>query len=337
MAARYLLLLPLLVARSSFGRSPLRASNETDTEGCLITELHDHGYVWILHTSDHSMNWIESGGPACLAKATVWPENETSWPKRHGGSGAYAISGSTATAAACSSNACCGGPQPWTAVHPCPPPPPHPVVTGVSPSQLPVEGGAGPVYVQGQHFNGSNGSALCKVVAATGGSDLDFNDTVFAGVVLNATTIRCDPPPAVIADGPGSIQVAVLGPSHPTAAAAFYGATVAGRGDAVEYYTLVDVAVGRRPFIAETVGTILLSTAPEFSGQTLNVRATLPAAGEKAVWDWQGIAGGTDVELPLGFEALPANQTFHNDIHFEIALPPIADTTSASSPGAGRV
>jgi hypothetical protein len=196
-----------------------------------------------------------------------------------------------------------------------------------------VEGGTEHIFVQGRHFSAthSNGSALCRVDPAPGGSSLAFNSTVFPGVVLNDTTIRCDPAPAAIADGPGSIQVAI---APAGAADVFYGAAVAGRGDAVEYYALAEVALSRRPYLSEAAGAVLLSGAG-LSGAKVHVRAALPAAGPQAVWEWSNVSGGVDVELPLSFKSLPADQPLHNDMQFEIT---IAESTSASgSVGVGRV
>lgn len=79
-------------------------------------------------------------------------------------------------------------------------------------------------------------------------------------------------------------------------------------------------SIGRRPYIAEAAGEVLLSTAPELSGQTLEVRAALPAAGPKAVWRWPAVPGGQELALPLDFSVLPS-AAIHNDIIFEVVLP----------------
>eukprot|EP01050_Picozoa_sp_SAG11_P024019 SAG11_NODE_4998_length_1697_cov_1.186483_2_plen_205_part_01 len=201
-------------------------------------------------------------------------------------------------------------------MRPCPPPPPRPVVTSVSPSQLPLKGGGPELLVQGVNFNGSNGSALCRVTTAPAAAALGFNTTTFAGRVLNDTAIACSPPPAVVADGPGVLQVMLLGASD---SSDFHGARVGGKGDGVTVRPLVELTVGCRPYIGEAAGEVLLSTAAELQNQTLTVRASLPAAGSQAVWRWSAVAGGEEIMLPLDFSVLPAAAVIHNDLLFEIA------------------
>eukprot|EP01051_Picozoa_sp_SAG22_P003165 SAG22_NODE_151_length_17414_cov_7.812128_12_plen_492_part_00 len=325
----FMMALALLLYTAPWAAAAPAVRNQSDTTGCLVKQDDEHS-VWIVHT-DNTRNWIPSMPAECFEEATVWPDQAVNLaPARYNHGGTYEISGSR-VAVACANTGCCGliggaaGHWNLSSVHPCPPPPPRPAVTSVSPMRLPLEGGGPELVVRGTSFNGSNGSALCRITAAPGATALGFNATAFAGRVLNDPAIVCSPPPAVIADGPGVLQVSLLGVPGAEAGGDFHGAHVAGKGDGVVIRPLVEITIGRRPYITELAGEVLLSTAPELAGQVLEVRAALPAAGPAAVWRWPAVAGGKEVALPLDFgvlmQAVNASAPIHNDILFEIVVP----------------
>ena len=186
-------------------------------------------------------------------------------------------------------------------------------VTSVSPRRIPIEGG-GDILVSGSGFTLKQ-SVACRIASVSGGAShtLSGDGKVFPATVLNSTALRCEGVPVVVAEGLGKLEVVnSTGFALPVAASV-------GAGSDVLYFALASVAVGLRPFIGEGNGTLLVSTAPELRGAKLSVTATLPAGGATAKWQWAGVAGGTDVVLPLDFSShLPTNATIHNDITVSI-------------------
>ena len=89
------------------------------------------------------------------------------------------------------------------------------------------------------------------------------------GVVINATHAACQMP-AVSAEGPGTMTFSA-------APGAVWN---------VSYYNQFGVAVGLRPYISETHGSLLLRTDPAspYAGSKLTVSASLPFGGHH--WSW---------------------------------------------------
>ena len=86
----------------------------------------------------------------------------------------------------------------------------------------------------------------------------------------------------------------------------------------ITFFELVHVAIGRRPYITEASGEILLRTDSSLDGQALQITARLPCAGSHSGWSWN-VTGGLDLTLPLSFDGLPPR--LHNDMQFVITLP----------------
>ena len=82
----------------------------------------------------------------------------------------------------------------------------------------------------------------------------------FPATVLNATHLRCAPP-AVVVGGAGALSVSLSNGAPYTFSAPL----------PLRYEPLVDVALGRRPYLAETQGALLLALSPRLLGLTLTV------------------------------------------------------------------
>ena len=68
----------------------------------------------------------------------------------------------------------------------------------------------------------------------------------------------------------------------------------------------MQVAIGRRPYIHEAAGELLLQTDRKLRGLRLTVSAEFVAL--EKTWNWPAVAGGEDVWLPLHFDGLPARR-----------------------------
>ena len=72
----------------------------------------------------------------------------------------------------------------------------------------------------------------------------------------------------------------------------------------VSFFSLVDVALDRRPYYTELSGSLLLALDPSLVAvkTTFAAKAQLPCAGPTAVWSWPGlVANATEMVLPLSF------------------------------------
>jgi hypothetical protein len=77
-----------------------------------------------------------------------------------------------------------------------------------------------------------------------------------------------------------------------------------------------DVAIGRRPYIAEDEGSLLLQLGPTALGKALTVTADLPCAN--ATFNWTITTNGTEqFILPFSLSALP--QLLNNDMTITVA------------------
>ena len=182
--------------------------------------------------------------------------------------------GSMADKPACGGDPTCTG----TRCFEKPPGPPGPQIASVHPASIPVEA---PVAVEVTAAPPSkfNPSAWCRIVDAAGCT------RTFPAEVRNASSLLCRPPPAsgstaAIAGGAGTLSVANrLVPG------------VAGGGDfgntlGLDAFHAVTVAIGRRPYITETTGHVLvLSAFPAallpsgHAASTCTVEAVLGASG----------------------------------------------------------
>eukprot|EP01052_Picozoa_sp_SAG31_P004316 SAG31_NODE_178_length_21247_cov_11.492009_2_plen_421_part_00 len=127
---------------------------------------------------------------------------------------------------------------------------------------------------------------------------------LFDAQKLNATHVTCTPPPVVVA-GPVYLSMSA-------------GCTVGGGNCSnylkVTYFAPVDVVVGRRPYINESQGALLLRTDDSLHGVPLAVTASLAFAKRK--WNWQLTPRNGSSVLRFDLSGLPA--LINNDICVQI-------------------
>lgn len=190
---------------------------------------------------------------------------------------------------------------------------PAPHILESAPKRLPIQRAAGrplAFTVTGNFTTTASTAATCRV-----------NEQP-AGIleVLNASVasceIPCDPTSAAAnqsagcwfadVEGAGTISVSMDGKA--------YSNTLP-----VEFFHLAQAQLGRRPYIEETTGSILLRTDSQaLGGASIAVEAYLPCV-PGLHWAWPIVTGGSDVLLPLSLSKLPAN--VHNDICVVVTLP----------------
>jgi hypothetical protein len=196
---------------------------------------------------------------------------------------------------------------------------------------FPTDGSLAPVVVIGSNFSwggrgASAGGPTCRIDPYHGGSihvhksqnvnayDIASNYVTFPATVHNDTHAACTPPP-VLADGPGLLRLSVDN--------ATWRGISGEAGFEIEYFSLVDLAVGKRPYINEDVGHLLVRTNCLAQGETVGhdlcqagvrVNATLRAVG--MTWSWGMIPG--DRALPFNMSQLPAN--VHQDLDVTVVF-----------------
>ena len=170
-------------------------------------------------------------------------------------------------------------------------------VTAVSPVRFPLSGGQ-PLVVTGTGFGAEGGTAWCNFesIGAVGPLSHSIPRSGYKGPsidvvparVKSETELTCNSP-TVIVPGRAALTVTlgnVSGPSSPEPC--IYGKLcppdVPG---VVEYFSLVDVVIGRRPYIAEGQGSLLVTTDPSLRGKELLVSAVMPGGGPGLEWHWQ--------------------------------------------------
>lgn len=171
-----------------------------------------------------------------------------------------------------------------------------PQITSVSPRELPIGGGQ-QLTVVGTGFGNQSAGGWCRLetVGAVGpishsvpswgykGPSIE----VFRAVVHSATELTCTPPAVIV---PGRVVLTVTigaatGPSSPPSCTYSSRSCPPGAPDVLEYISLVDVVIGRRPYVrGEAQGSLLVTTDPSLRGQTLALSATLPGGHR---WQWQ--------------------------------------------------
>jgi hypothetical protein len=118
-----------------------------------------------------------------------------------------------------------------------------------------------------------SGVMVCRIASAAGQPAFTHagygtaSVHTFPASAVNATAVRCVTP-SVISPGNGVLDVSLDG-----------GATWEGNPLPVRYFKLVDAAVGRRPYLDETSGEVLLATDVSLRGQTVSVVVELYLSG----------------------------------------------------------
>ena len=119
----------------------------------------------------------------------------------------------------------------------------HVTVTSLSHAMIPVEGVLA-VTVRGSGFTKSP-HAVCQL-SNLAGAAVSFDTHVVPATVLNSTALRCTPAP-VHSDGLGTLTVSMDNRTFSPNASA-----------PIRFFPLFSIAVGRRPYLSETEGTILV-------------------------------------------------------------------------------
>ena len=198
-------------------------------------------------------------------------------------------------------------------------------------TSFPTDGALAPIILIGSNFswsgrNASAGGPTCRIDPYHGGSihvrkgenvnafDIAINYVTFPATVHNDTHASCTPLP-VLADGPGLLRLSVDN--------ATWRGISGEAGLEVEYFSLVVLAVSKRPYINEDVGHLFVRTNCLAQGETVghdlcqaavHVNATLQAV--RMTWSWQMIPG--DRALPFSMSQLPSN--VHNDLDVTIVF-----------------
>ena len=162
---------------------------------------------------------------------------------------------------------------------------------------------------------------------------------VFPAAVASDNELSCTPP-AVIVPGTAALTVNVgAGPGNKTSnQSCSYDAECPPNSNAlVEYVSMVDVVVGRRPYVAESHGTLLVTTHGSLEGTRVAVTATLPVrntgttgddgtgasaggvgtGGGGASWTWSFVPrNGTDI---LSFPLAGLAPALNADVRIDVA------------------
>ena len=200
---------------------------------------------------------------------------------------------------------------------PPPPAPPHvgvPIVSTLSSHSFAAEGGGSPVVVEGIGLSG--GTAACRIVPQAGGftyAAIHSNGAVvFAAVVFvqrdGTKALRCQPPPAVITPGPGLLSVRNSA-----------GWSV---GQPVDYVYLLDIAIGRRPYVAETQGELLCRCNASLVGHRASVTATLLSSSgmpTAARWHWPNVTLNASSILQFSLGSVPTGFV-NSDLRVTVAF-----------------
>eukprot|EP01044_Picomonas_judraskeda_P006306 COSAG03_NODE_623_length_6665_cov_3.515230_5_plen_416_part_00 len=158
-----------------------------------------------------------------------------------------------------------------------------PAIESVSPSTFAVEGMSSGecATVVGSGFEQS-ATAVCRVSSPPGKQSTTFRyggggypepaglSIYFPAQVENSTLLRCVPPPVVVG-GAGLLSATMDNISFSNALP-------------IRYANLLDVAIGRRPYLTEAHGSLLLMPSPRLQGLHLNVVAELPCANWSTSW-----------------------------------------------------
>lgn len=182
-------------------------------------------------------------------------------------------------------------------------PAPH-ILTG-GPTRLPIQRAAAAHFtVRGNFSAGATSAAVCRI----------NEEHIGPLTVLNASAASCSIPcdgtaASIVNQSAGCWFAAVEGDG--TISASLDGKAFSNTLP-VTFFYLARAQLGRRPYIDEVTGSILLQTdSSALGGASLAVKATLPCVpGQR--WKWPNVTGGSDVLLPLSLAGLPAR--LHNDL-----------------------
>jgi hypothetical protein len=193
-------------------------------------------------------------------------------------------------------------------------------ITSVSPATFAVEGGAssssGYVTVVGSSFSttaAGAAAAVCMISSPHDKHSTTFRfggggypeatglNITFAARVQNSTHLHCTPP-AVVVGGAGLLLVSMDNGST------FSNALP------IRYQPLMDVAIGRRPYLSEAQGSLLLMPSPRLYGLHLRIAAALPCANWSMGWEVEMANSSTVLTFPL--ETLP--QSINNDLRITV-------------------
>eukprot|EP01051_Picozoa_sp_SAG22_P004058 SAG22_NODE_209_length_15177_cov_9.282995_8_plen_407_part_00 len=193
------------------------------------------------------------------------------------------------------------------------------IISSVSPATFAVEGCNPGEYVTvvGSGFvpaAAGAGTAVCMISSPPGKYSTTFRyggggypeavglNISFPAHAQNSTHLQCMPP-AVVVGGAGQLSVSMNNGSS------FSNAVP------IRYEVLMDVVIGRRPYLAETHGSLLLMPAPRLHGlRGVSVAAELPCANWSTRWDVVVVNSSTVLSFPLS--ALP--QSINNDLRITV-------------------
>eukprot|EP01051_Picozoa_sp_SAG22_P001375 SAG22_NODE_53_length_24242_cov_158.884231_15_plen_528_part_00 len=233
---------------------------------------------------------------------------------------------------------------------PTPPPPTVTVVSSVAPARVPTEGG-GDIVVRGSGFCAASGdcgwlgtgTALCRLDPPPTNCGpvpcarhvLNTTAPSFPATVVSPTELVCHGVPAVAAGGPALLVVSLDGgktfrgdrpvgerPAGSGNSTRVWDGRARNQTNRLEYFSLVEVYLDRRPYINETGGLLLLRTDRLALGAVeLAVSAELPAGGPAAKWSWpkEEVMGGRELALPFDFGVLPGGGEIHNEMKITVS------------------
>ena len=172
-------------------------------------------------------------------------------------------------------------------------------------------------------------AVLCRLANTAASSSLVYNATTpaFPGRLKSSTEIECGPTPRVTVEGPGLVEVSLNNGSSWLSGDPAKPQPTGGPGlplstgmptNRLTLFQLVDAALDRRPYLAESKGFILLRSDTTLMGHRLHVKATLPAVNKS--WEWVDVEAGGEASLPFDLTALPS-KVIHNDILVTISDP----------------
>ena len=101
-------------------------------------------------------------------------------------------------------------------------------------------------------------------------------------------------------------------------------APVGGLHAVLEDGQLWDVAIGRRPYITETTGELLLQASPAILGKTLTITAELPCA--KKSWRWTQATALDTEQYILNFTLSGLPDNLNNDMIINVTVPGMAES-----------
>ena len=205
--------------------------------------------------------------------------------------------------------------------------PAKPNITHVTPSRFPTDppesaegkSGGTPLVVYGNNFLPNATGALCRIDPIDGASlhvlragnpnaykgDNCFNYVVFPAMVVSNQELHCSAP-SVSADGPGILSVSMDN-----------GTTWMDWqiGLRVMYFTQFQVAVGRRPYITESTGHLLVQIDRSLHNKWIEISAVF-AGNHLARWVLP--AANASAALPFALNSLPNEVNNDMKISFRV-------------------